>query len=75
MKKIFGLAALSVGVVLLCLAYNSYHSAASGVARAVTGTSTNKALWLLIGGIFAALIGVGGLLGGLRKPRKVVEEF
>ena len=67
MKKIIGIAFLIVGVVLLCLAYDSYHSAASDVSRAVTGTSTNKTLWLVVGGIFGSLIGLGGLLSGSNK--------
>jgi hypothetical protein len=64
MKQIIGIAFLVVGIVLLCLAYNSYHSAASDVSRVVTGTSTDKTLWLVIGGIFGSLLGLGGLLTG-----------
>jgi uncharacterized membrane protein YidH (DUF202 family) len=67
MKQIIGVAFLVAGVVLLCLAYNSYHSAASGVSRAFTGTSTDKTLWLVIGGILGSVIGLGGLLSGSRK--------
>jgi hypothetical protein len=62
MKQIIGIAFLVVGIVLLCLAYNSYHSAASGVSRVVTGTSTDKTLWLGVGGALGTLIGAGGLL-------------
>jgi hypothetical protein len=64
MKQITGIALLVVGIVLLCLAFNSYHSAASGVSRVVTGTSTNKTVWLLIVGILGTLCGLGGLLAG-----------
>jgi hypothetical protein len=64
MKQIVAIALLVVGIVLLCLAYNSYHSAASDVSRVVTGTSTDKTLWLVIGGILGSLIGLGGLLSG-----------
>jgi hypothetical protein len=67
MKQIIGIAFLAVGIVLLCLAYNSYHSAASDVSRVVTGTSTNKTLWLVIGGIFGSLVGLGGLLAGSKR--------
>jgi hypothetical protein len=67
MKRIIEVAVLVVGIVLLVLAYNSYHSAASGVSRVVTGTSTNKTLWLVVGGIVGTLIGLGGLLAGSRK--------
>ena len=68
MKQITGIALLVVGIVLLCLAYNSYHSAASGVSRVFTGTSTNKTIWFLLGGIVSTLCGLGGLLtGGSKK--------
>lgn len=62
MNKIFGIALLVVGVVLLCLAYDSYHSAASGVSRVVTGTSTDKTVWLTVGGLVGSALGLGGLL-------------
>jgi len=67
MKQIIGIAFLAVGIILLCLAYNSYHSAASDVSRVVTGTSTDKTLWLVVGGVLGTLIGVGGLLTGSKK--------
>jgi hypothetical protein len=67
MKQIIGIAFLVAGIVLLCLAWNSYHSAASGVSRALTGTSTDKTLWLVVGGVLGTLVGLGGLLTGSRK--------
>jgi hypothetical protein len=67
MKQFIGIAFLVVGIILLCLAYNSYHSAASGVSRVITGTSTDKTLWLVVGGILGTLIGIGGLLTGSKK--------
>jgi hypothetical protein len=67
MNKIVAIALLVVGIILLCLAYDSYHSAASDVSRAVTGTSTNKTVWLLIGGIVATGAGLSGTLGGAKK--------
>lgn len=67
MKQFIGIAFLVVEIILLCLAYNSYHSAASGVSRVVTGTSTDKTIWLVVGGVLGTLIGVGGLLTGSRK--------
>ncbi len=67
MKQIIGIAALVVGLILLFLAYNSYHSAASGVSRVITGTSTDKTLWLVVGGVLGTLVGLGGLVAGSRK--------
>jgi hypothetical protein len=67
MKTFIGIALLVVGIVLLSLAYDSYHSAASGVSRVVTGASTNKTVWFLVGGLAATIVGVGGILGGGTK--------
>jgi hypothetical protein len=67
MKHIIGIALLVVGIILLCMAFDSYHSAASNVSRVVTGTSTDKTLWLVIGGVFGTLAGLGGLLYGSKK--------
>jgi len=67
MKQIIGIAFLAVGIVLLCLAYNSYHSAASGVSRVFTGTSTDKTVWLVVGGVLGSVVGLGSLLIGSKK--------
>jgi len=67
MNKIFAIAFLAVGIALLGLAYNSYHSAASGVSRVVTGTSTDKTLWLALGGGFITLVGAGSMLAGSKR--------
>lgn len=64
MKQIIGIALLVAGIILLCFGYNSYHSAASGVSRTVSGTSTDKTLWLVIGGIVGSVLGLGSLLTG-----------
>jgi hypothetical protein len=67
MKQIIGIALLAAGIVLLCMAYDSYHSAASNVSRVVTGTSTDKTLWLTVGGIAGSVLGLAGLLSSARK--------
>jgi hypothetical protein len=67
MKQIVGVAFLVVGIILLCLAWNSYHSAASTVSRALTGASTDRTIWLGVGGGLGTLIGLGGLLAGSKK--------
>jgi hypothetical protein len=67
MKQIIGIALLVIGIVLLCMAYDSYHSAASGVSRVVTGTSTDKTVWLTVGGIAGTVVGLGGLFLGSKR--------
>ena len=62
MNKIIGLALLVVGAVLLYFGYNAYNSAASEVSEFVTGSPTDNAVWYLVGGALAVIIGIGALL-------------
>lgn len=62
MNKIIGLALIVVGAVLLYFGYNAYNSAASEVTEFVTGSPTDNAVWYLVGGGLAAIIGIGMLL-------------
>ncbi len=57
MNKGTAIALLVVGIVLLIFGYNSYHSASSSVSEVVTGSPTSKAIWLLIGGLIATIVG------------------
>jgi hypothetical protein len=58
MKKIISLALLVGGIVLIITGFNATHSFNSDVARFFTGSPTNQAVWMLLGGIVAALIGL-----------------
>ncbi|MCX5657737.1 MAG: DUF3185 family protein [Candidatus Omnitrophica bacterium] len=49
------------GVILLVFGLSAYHSASSDVSRFFTGAPTDKALWLLIGGLAASIVGFLGL--------------
>lgn len=62
MNKILGLAILAAGIILLYFGYNEYNSAASQVTEVVTGSPTDNAIWFLIGGAIAAIVGLGVLL-------------
>jgi hypothetical protein len=64
MNKGMSVALLVVGVILLVLGLNAYHSASSDVSRFFTGAPTDKSLWLLIGGVVA---GIAGFFGLMRK--------
>ena len=57
MNKGMSVALLVVGVILLVFGFNVYHSASSDVSRFFTGAPTDKALWLLIGGLIAGIVG------------------
>ena len=61
MNKSISVAILIVGVILLVFGLNAYHSASSDVSRFFTGAPTDKALWLLIGGVIAGIVGFLGL--------------
>ena len=52
---------LVIGVVLLISGFNAYHSASSDLSRFFTGAPTDKALWLLIGGLVSGIVGFSGL--------------
>jgi hypothetical protein len=64
MNKGISVALLVVGVILLVFGFSAYHSASSDVSRFFTGAPTDKALWLLISGVIASVV---GLLGLVRK--------
>ena len=61
MDKGMSVALLVIGVILLVFGLNAYHSASSDVSRFFTGAPTDKALWLLIGGVVASIVGFLGL--------------
>ena len=66
MNKLVAMALLVGGIVLVILGFNATHAFASDVSRFFTGSPTDKAVWMLIGGILAALVGVTMLW---RSPR------
>ena len=62
MNKGVSAALLVAGIILLVFGLSAYHSASSDVSRFFTGAPTDKALWLLIGGFAAAIVGFLGLV-------------
>ena len=62
MNKLFTIALLVGGVVLIMMGVNATNSFNSDVSRFFTGSPTNKAIWMVIGGTVAALIGLVGTL-------------
>jgi len=61
MNKSMAAALLVIGIILLVFGFNAYHSASSDVSRFFTGAPTDRALWLLIGGFVAGIVGFLGL--------------
>ncbi len=64
MNKPFSIVLLVVGVILVIYGISAGESVASEVSEAVSGTPTNRTIWLLVVGIIAGLLGLFGLLRG-----------
>jgi hypothetical protein len=62
MNKIISLVFLVGGIVLIIVGFNATNSFSSDVSRFFTGSPTDKAVWMLIGGTLAAIIGLTGTL-------------
>jgi len=67
MNKIVPIALLAGGIVLMLFGINATNSFGSDVSRFFTGSPTDKAVWMLIGGTVAAVV---GLLWTLRSWRQ-----
>jgi drug/metabolite transporter (DMT)-like permease len=57
MNRPLGIALLVAGIVLLVLGINSTNSAGSDISKFFTGAPTDKAVWLLLGGVVAMIVG------------------
>lgn len=66
MNKAVSIALLAGGIVLIVIGVNATKSFSSDVSRFFTGSPTDKAVWMLIGGIVAAVIGLFGTTRGSR---------
>jgi LPXTG-motif cell wall-anchored protein len=64
MSKALALALLVVGVVLLIWGINASNSAGSEISEAVTGSPTDKSIWLI------ALGALGAIAGGVSLFRR-----
>ena len=64
MNKVISLALLVGGVVLIIAGVSATNSFSSDVSRFFTGSPTDKAVWMLIGGIAAGVLGLFGMMRG-----------
>ena len=64
MHKAIAVALIAVGVVLLVFGYDASQSISSEVSRVVTGSPSDRAMWLLGGGAAATAAGVVWLFVG-----------
>lgn len=64
MYKAFCLAFLVGGVALVIFGIRASQSLGSDISRFFTGSPTDKAIWMLIGGVVLSIVGLVGLLRG-----------
>jgi uncharacterized protein DUF3185 len=64
MNKLTSLVLLVGGIVLIIVGINATNSFNSDISRFFTGSPTDKAVWMLIGGILAAVVGLAGMMRG-----------
>lgn len=57
MNKALSLAILVAGIILLVFGFNAGGSLASETKEALTGTPTDKSIWLIVLGAIAIVIG------------------
>jgi hypothetical protein len=63
-NKAISLAFLAGGVLLVILGISASKSLGSDISRFFTGSPTDKAIWMLIGGVVLSIIGLAGLSRG-----------
>ncbi|MEO6874484.1 MAG: DUF3185 family protein [Opitutaceae bacterium] len=66
MNKPVSLALLIGGIVLIIYGISASDSVGSSFSRLFTGAPTDRTIWLLLGGIIAAGIGLTGTLRGTK---------
>jgi uncharacterized membrane protein YidH (DUF202 family) len=67
MSRVFSLAFLAGGVVLVIVGVSAAKSLGSDISRFFTGAPTDRAIWLLIGGVLLCVMGLVGLWRGSKK--------
>lgn len=64
MNRPVSLALLVVGIILVIYGISASDSIGSQFSELFTGAPTDKAIWLLIGGAVAAIVGLAGVMRG-----------
>ncbi|ABE28632.1 hypothetical protein DR64_2044 [Paraburkholderia xenovorans LB400] len=67
MTKAISIALIVGGIVLLYFGGQAFNSVSSDVSRVFTGSPTNKAILLLVGGVAATIAGLTGMALSGRK--------
>jgi uncharacterized membrane protein YidH (DUF202 family) len=64
MHKAVALALLAGGILLIIFGVSAAQSFSSDMSRFFTGSPTDKAIWMLLGGVVVSIVGVVGLWRG-----------
>jgi Protein of unknown function (DUF3185) len=67
MNRAVSLAILAGGIFLTIYGVAASKSFSSDISRFFTGSPTDKAIWMLVGGVVAIMIGLVGLLRGSKE--------
>jgi hypothetical protein len=67
MDKAISLAILAGGILLLIFGISASNSVSSDISRVFTDAPTDKAIWMLVGGVVVTVIGLAGLLRGSKS--------
>jgi hypothetical protein len=67
MNKMISLAFLAGGALLVIFGISASKSLGSDISRFFTGSPTDKAIWMLIGGVVLCIIGLAGLARGSKS--------
>lgn len=67
MNKLVSLILLVGGIILIVFGAQASDSISSGFSRLFTGAPTDKAIWMLIGGAVATLVGAAGFFGSSKS--------
>ena len=64
MYKAIALALLAGGVALVIFGVRASQSFGSDISRFFTGAPTDRAIWMLVGGVAVCIVGLAGLMRG-----------
>ena len=69
MIRVAALAVLAGGIVLLVMGMEARNSFHSDVSRLLTGSSSDRAVWMLTAGVVMTVLGAGGLAFGSKRGK------
>lgn len=67
MRNLAGIVVVVVGIVLIVWGANASQSVSSDISRFFTGAVTNKAIYLIVGGAVALVVGASMTWSGRRR--------